>query len=136
MIQRRSFPLYGSVVAIFAISAAVVVAFDAEFFSVHAGITQPLAVEMRGRGRTRFAKLNAVIVTFAKFVFHFARPQQVAAIAALWRRRICGELTIHTGQHGECCYDPEPNDHPPIWTHAHLDFRLLQMRTVAVSDRS
>jgi hypothetical protein len=43
---------YGPVATIFAIAAAVVVAFYAEFFPVHAGITQPLAIDRSGASVT------------------------------------------------------------------------------------
>jgi hypothetical protein len=51
------------------VPAAIVPAF-AEFFPVHAAITQPLAIEMRCGWRARFAKLDA-IVFFSKCVPSF-----------------------------------------------------------------
>jgi hypothetical protein len=64
---------YGPLVTTFAVTATVILAFYAEFFPVHASNAQPLAIEMRSRWRARLAKLNAILLAFAKFVFHFAR---------------------------------------------------------------
>ena len=78
--SRAHLLLYRPLVAIFAVATAVVVTFDAEFFSVHASIAQPLAIDMGRRWRARFAKLDAIVFAFSKWVFHFAGAQEIAAI--------------------------------------------------------
>ena len=87
--SRSWLSLDGPFMTLVAIAATVVPAFYAELFLVHAAITQPFAIEMRCRWRAGFAKLDAIVLTFAKLVFQFACAQQVTAIAALRCRGRC-----------------------------------------------